>query len=773
MSTSSDKPSASTNFIHDIIDADLASGRKRGVVTRFPPEPNGYLHIGHAKAICLNFGLAQRYGGVCHLRLDDTNPATEDMEYVEAIERDIRWLGFDWGDKQFFASDYYEKLYAYAEQLIRAGKAYVCSLSEEEFKKHRGAVGEPGTESPYRSRSVEENLDLFGRMRAGEFPDGAHVLRGKMDMASPNMKMRDWPFYRIRHADHYRTGKAWCLYPLYDFAHCLSDLVEGITHSLCTLEFENNRELYDWIIEAVGVTDPTKRPHQTEFARLSLTYTVTSKRKLLQLVEEKKVRGWDDPRMPTLAGLRRRGVTPESLRDFADRVGVAKNNSTVDLALFDHVLREDLDARAPRVLAVLRPIEVEITNWPEGEVEPIDAPYWPKELGKEGSRSMPFSRTLHIDRDDFSESPPKDWHRLAVGREVRLRHAYVIRCDEVVKGASGEVVKLRATVDRATRGADPIGRKVKGTIQWVSAAHAVTAEVRLYDLLFSTEAPGAASGDPLADLNPSSLEVIRDAKIEPSLAKAAPGDRFQFERLGFFYADPIDSQAGAPVWNRTVALKDTWAKMVKGDGAPAKSEKSEKSEKAAPRAEAKPVAEAKPAELGPEAAKLKAAHGLADGDARTLAGDAALLAFFEAALGASASAQAVANWVVNDVRRELKARGDKGLPFGGDAVGELAGLVEAGTISGKIAKDVFAEMVKSGDRPKAIVARRGIEQISDTGAVEAAVTAVIGENADMASRYRAGNANLLGAFVGLVMKKTGGKANPKLVNELLRQKLAG
>jgi glutaminyl-tRNA synthetase len=764
MSSPSEKQSPSTNFIRDIIDADLASGRKQRVVTRFPPEPNGYLHIGHAKSICLNFGLARDYQGVCHLRFDDTNPETEDMEFVESIQNDVRWLGFDWGDKKFFASDYYERLYAYAEQLIRAGKAYVCSLSEEEFKKHRGTAYEPGTPSPYRSRSVEENLDLFRRMRAGEFPDGAHVLRGKIDMASPNMKMRDWPFYRIRHADHYRTGKKWCIYPLYDFAHCLSDLIEGITHSICTLEFENNRELYDWIIEAVGATEEPKRPRQTEFARLNLTYTVMSKRKLLELVESKRVAGWDDPRMPTLAGLRRRGVTPESLRELADRVGVAKNNSTVDLALFEHIIREDLNLRAPRVLAVLRPLKVVIENWPEGEVETIDAPYWPADVGKPGSRPMPFSREIYIDRDDFMESPPKDFHRLAPGREVRLRHAYVLRCESVVKDDKGEVTELRCTVDRATRGAEPAGRKVKGTIQWVSAAHALDAEVRLYDRLFSTEAPGA-NGDPLADLNPNSLVTLTGCKLEPSLAKAKGGDRFQFERLGFFFADPVDSKDGHPIFNRTVALKDTWQKIARAE--PAKPVEKAEPKPAAPKA-AEPKAEV---ELSPEAAALRDTHGLGADDARTIAGDPALRAFFDEAVAAHKAAKAIANWVVNDVRRELKAAGAKGLPFGGAALGELCALIEGGTISGKIAKEVFAEMVKGGGSPKAIVAHRGIEQIADTSALEAAVTAVVGENADMVARYRAGNQNLIGAFVGLVMKKTGGKANPKLVNDLLKQKL--
>jgi glutaminyl-tRNA synthetase len=531
-------PEGASHFLHEIIERDLAANRHGGrVVTRFPPEPNGFLHIGHAKSICLNFGLAQRYGGVCHLRLDDTNPTTEDIAYVEAIQRDVKWLGFDWADKLFFASDYYEKLYAFAEQLIRAGKAYVCSLSEEEFRVVRGTVNEPGRESPYRNRSVEENLDLFARMRAGEFPDGAHVVRAKIDMASPNMKMRDWPLLRIRHEHHYRRGDSFCVYPLYDFAHCLSDYLENITHSVCTLEFESNRELYDWILEAVGA-DPLSRPRQYEFARLSLTTTMMSKRKLLELVERKLVSGWDDPRMPTLSGLRRRGVTPEALRDFCERIGIAKTNSVVEIALFDHVLREDLDPRSPRVMGVLRPLEVVLTDLPEGETVELDAPYWPAELGRPESRKVPLSRRIFIEQDDFMEEPPKDFHRLAPGREVRLRHAAVIRCDEVVKDpATGAIVELRCSRVPA---AD--GKRVKGTIHWVSKAHAVDAEVRLYDRLFVTEMPGQ-SDDVASELNPRSLEVLR-GKLEPSLASAKGGDRFQLERLGFFVVDDADSRPG-------------------------------------------------------------------------------------------------------------------------------------------------------------------------------------------------------------------------------------
>jgi glutaminyl-tRNA synthetase len=776
-------PAEATNFIRDIIQGDLAAGRVGSagrVVTRFPPEPNGWPHIGHAKSICLNFGLARDFGGVCHLRFDDTNPTTEDMEYVEAIQRDVRWLGFDWADKLFFASDYYERLYQYGVQLIEAGKAYVCSLSEDDIRKYRGTAYEPGVPSPYRDRSVAENLDLFRRMRAGEFPDGAHVLRGKIDMQSPNLKMRDWPFYRIRHANHYRTGDAWCIYPLYDFAHCLSDLIEGITHSVCTLEFENNRELYDWIVDAVLEGKPNApRPHQYEFARLEVASVMTSKRKLLQLVESGRVSGWDDPRMPTLAGLRRRGYTASALRAFCDRVGVAKNNSTVEHALLEHVLREDLDPDSPRVLAVLRPLRVVIDTWPEDRVEEIDAPYWPAvtmgetpkppaqpAIAKEGTRKLPMSRVLYVDRDDFMEDPPKDFHRLAPGREVRLRHAYVIRCDRVVKDEAGEIVELHCSHDAATRGADPQGRKVRGTIQWVSAGHAAEAEVRLYDRLFSTDSPGS-SGDFLQELNPSSLVTVR-AKVEPSLGAALAGDRFQFERLGFFVADSADSRPGAPVFNRTVALKDTWARMIKSEGERAAAPSAPEKEKPAPRATPTEA----PSPLSAEAQRLRDAHGLPDDDARILGADPAVAAFFEEAVGAHpGGGKSVARWIVNEVLRVAKG-GVVALPFKGAAVGELVALIDRGTISGKIAKDVFAEMRKSGERPGAIVEKRGSQQISDTGAIEAAVAAVLSENADAVARYRAGNENLLGAFVGMVMKKTGGKANPKLVNELLRARLS-
>lgn len=584
------------DFIRDMVERDRAAGKHGGrVVTRFPPEPNGYLHIGHAKSICLNFGLALENGGVCHLRFDDTNPETEDQEYVESIQRDVHWMGFDWGKNLFFASDYFERLYDFAVELIRMGKAYVDSLSEDEIREYRGTVTEPGRNSPYRDRSVEENLDLLARMRAGEFADGAHVLRGKIDMSSPNMKMRDPLLYRIKRASHYRRGDAWCIYPMYDFAHPLSDAIEGITHSLCTLEFENNRDIYDWLVDTLPFPDP---PRQTEFARLNLTYTVMSKRKLLELVERKLVSGWDDPRLPTLAGLRRRGFTPAALRDFCERIGVAKANSTVDVTLLEHCQREDLNTQAPRVLCVLRPLKLVIENYPEGKVEELEAPFYPYDVPREGSRKVPFSRTLYIERDDFAEVPPKGFHRLSPGREVRLRYGYFVRCESVVKDpATGEIVEVRCTYDPATRGgAAPDGRKVPGTIHWVSADHSVPVEVRLYDRLFKVERPDLAEEDFKSLLNPQSLEILTDSRIEPAAVDPALGERLQLERQGYFFRDPIDSRPDHLVFNRIVPLRDSWAAEAQKQ-APAAAPAPPKP--AEPRKEKAPEAKA-PEPLSPE-----------------------------------------------------------------------------------------------------------------------------------------------------------------------------
>lgn len=557
-------PAAPSNFIRDTIRDDLKTGKYQGRVwTRFPPEPNGYLHIGHAKAICLDFGLADEFGGGTNLRFDDTNPKKEETEYVESIQEDVRWLGFNW-ENLYYASDYFQQLYEWAVALIRKGKAYVDDLNPDEIRKYRGTLTEPGRESPHRNRSVEENLDLFERMKAGEFPDGSRALRAKIDMASPNLNMRDPVMYRILHASHHRTGDKWCIYPLYDFAHGQSDSLEKITHSMCTLEFEDHRPLYNWFIRELGIF-PSQ---QLEFDRLNLTYTLLSKRRLLQLVQEKRVSGWDDPRMPTLSGIRRRGYTPEAIRNFVGSVGVSKTNGTIELAMLEHFVREDLNRRVPRVMAVLKPLKIVIENYPEGQSEEMDAVNNPEDASA-GTRKVPFTKVLYIEQDDFREIPPKGYFRLSPGKEVRLRYAYFITAQKVVKDSGGEVVEVHCTYDPATRGGNaPDGRKVKSTIHWVSAAHAIEAEVRLYDNLFSNPNPSDVPDgeDFTVNLNPNSLETIHDARLEPSLASAKPGDRCQFERLGYFCVD-LDSAPGKLVFNRTVALKDTWAKVEKKSAA--------------------------------------------------------------------------------------------------------------------------------------------------------------------------------------------------------------
>jgi glutaminyl-tRNA synthetase len=553
--------SAPTDFIREIIEEDLRTSKNQGrVATRFPPEPNGYLHIGHAKSVCLNFGIAIQYRGTCNLRMDDTDPSGEDQEYVDSIIRDVKWLGFDWDDRLFYASDYYDRLYQYALQLVKEGKAYVSSLSADEIRDLRGTLTEGGKESPDRSRPVEENLDLFQRMCAGEFEDGTYVLRAKIDMTSPNVTMRDPIIYRIKRVPHYRTGNGWCIYPMYDFAHCLSDSIERITHSICTLEFENNRPLYDWFLDQLRVE---YHPQQIEFARLNLSYTVLSKRRLIELVMKRYVTGWDDPRMPTIAGMRRRGYTPEAIRDFCERIGVAKNDSIVDMALLEHCVREDLNRRAPRAMGVLRPLRVVIDNYPEGQMEEFECPNHPQDPGM-GVRKVPFSRVLFIERDDFLENPPKKYVRLAPGREVRLRYAYIVRCVDVMKDPkTGEVAEIHCTYDPTTRTGPPSdGRKVEGIIHWVSAAHSLPAEARLYDRLFHVANPMGEKGEFTDYLNPKSLEILKSCRVEPSVAGSAPGSNCQFERLGYFCLDLVDSSPGALVFNRTATLRDSWAKIV-------------------------------------------------------------------------------------------------------------------------------------------------------------------------------------------------------------------
>lgn len=554
---------APSNFIRHIVAEDVETGKHQGRVhTRFPPEPNGYLHIGHAKSICLNFGLAAEFGGLCNLRFDDTNPSKEDIEYVESIRDDVRWLGFDWGDREYYASDYFDRLYQFAVQIIKTGKAYVCDLNSDQMRQYRGTLTEPGRNSPFRDRSSDENLDLFERMKAGEFPDGARTLRAKIDMASRNLNLRDPVMYRILHAAHHRTRDRWCIYPTYDFAHGQSDSIEGITHSICTLEFEDHRPLYDWFLDQLGI----HHPQQIEFARLNLSHTVLSKRKLLQLVQQNHVSGWDDPRMPTLAGFRRRGYTAEAIRTFCERIGVAKRNSTVDIAMLEHCLREDLNKRAARVMAVLRPIKVIIENYPAGQVEQLEAVNNPEDPSS-STRLVPFSEVVYIEQDDFRVEPPKGFFRLSPGREVRLRYAYIIKCTDVVKDPeTGEIRELRCTYDPETKsGSSQSNRKVKATIHWVSAAHAIEAEVRLYDHLFSKEDPDAVADgvDWLTNVNPKSLEVLRNCRVEPILANAQTGELYQFERLGYFCVDSVDSTKRKPVFNRTVTLRDSWANLQK------------------------------------------------------------------------------------------------------------------------------------------------------------------------------------------------------------------
>ncbi len=768
-----------TDFIRQIVASHVEQGRYGGqVVTRFPPEPNGYPHIGHAKSICLNFGIAEEFGGRCNLRFDDTNPETEDEEYVEAFKDAIRWIGFDWGEHLYFASDYFERMYECAVVLIEKGLAYVDSQTEEQIREGRGTVTESGKPSPYRDRRVEENLDLFRRMREGEFGNGKHVLRAKIDMASPNMIMRDPLLYRIRHATHYRRGDAWCIYPMYDYAHCLEDAFEGVTHSICTLEFENNRELYDWVLENVGFEEP--RPHQYEFNRLNLEYTVVSKRKLGPLVRAGHVSGWDDPRMSTLAGLRRRGVPPEAIRRFCDLIGVAKTDSWADPGKLEYATRDVLNHSAPRVMAVLDPLPVVITSYPADRTEEMEAPYYPHDVGREGTRPVPFSHQLWIDRSDFAEDPPKGFKRLVPGGEVRLRYGYVIKCEKVVKDpVSGQVRELHCTHDPATRGGDtPDGRKVRGTIQWVSREHALPAEVRLYDRLFDRPDPeDLDEGETLTDhLNPHSLRVVKRAWIEPSVADDPPDTRYQFERVGYFWRDPQDSTPGSLVFNRIVTLKDTWArKAERAATSPSKprnahavpapvGERSVISEERAGKRRADPA-------LASRMEAYVSEMDLAPEDADVLTGSHGFADFFEEALGEHDDPVTVASWLVNDLRGVLDGRDLEELPFGGSALGRLAALVSEGRISRRAGKDVLAEMAKSGGDPGEIVARLGLEKVADTDTLAPVVDEVLEAWPDKVAEYREGKTSLMGLFVGEVMKSTGGAADPKVARTLLEARL--
>ncbi len=761
-----------SSFLADIVEADVRAGRNGGrVVTRFPPEPNGFLHIGHAKSILLNFGLASAFGGRTHLRFDDTNPVTEQAEYVEAIQQDVRWLGCDWGDRLYFASGWFGRMYECAERLVREGKAYVDSQTQDAIREQRGGFDRPGVESPFRSRPAAESLDLLRRMKAGELPDGAAVLRARIDMTHPNVLMRDPLLYRIRHARHHRTGDDWCIYPMYDFAHPLEDAFEGITHSICTLEFESNRQLYDWVLDALGPWDP--RPRQYEFARLALGYTVMSKRKLLQLVSEKRVSGWDDPRMPTIAGMRRRGVTPEAIRAFADLVGVAKNNSVVDIGKLEYAIRQDLEERCPRAMAVVDPLRLVVANWPADEVDELEVPWFPADPSRGGSRKVPFGRELLVERDDFALDPPKGWKRLAPGREVRLAGAYVIRCDEAVRGPSGEIVELRCTVDRASRGD---GRRAAGTIHWVHASRSAPCEVRLYDRLFKVELPDAEP-DFLQTLNPGSLEVAREARIEPALRDAEPGSRWQFLRQGWFVADPVDSRPGAPVFNRTITLRDTWGAKATGKPAEPRRAREAKPSQARPEAPARRSRVEMRAEARAANPELSARHasyvklGISEEEADLLAGDDATASYFDAAVAAGAKPTSAARWLLNDLAGLARDTPVGELPLGGAEFGRFVALVDGGRVAPAAAKALLSALAREGGDPEERLRVLGLEKVDDRDALEAAVTRVLDARPAEVERYRKGEKKLLGFLLGAVMRETQGAADPAAVRKLVQEKL--
>ena len=745
----------SKNFLRTIVEEDLKSGKYKEIVTRFPPEPNGFPHIGHAKSIFINFGIAQDYNGHCNLRMDDTNPTKEDTKYVEALKDAVEWLGFEWEGNVRFTSDYFAQIHEYAIELIKMGKAYVDSLGEEEIREYRGTVTEAGKRSKFAERSVAENLDIFERMKKGEFAEGEHILRAKIDMSAANMKLRDPLLYRIRHTHHFRTADEWAIYPMYDFAHCLSDYIEGVTHSICTLEFENNRDIYNWVLETLALTPP--RPYQHEFARLGINYTVMSKRKLLELVQGGQVAGWDDPRLPTIAGYRRKGYTPESIITFCDQVGVAKANSMVDVAQLEFCIRDDLNKKVPRVMCVLDPIKVTIENY-EGSEE-IVASYYPEDVPKEGTRILPFSREIYIERDDFNENPPKGYFRLTPEQPVRLKHAYIISCKEIIKDASGNVIEIKAEYHPTSKsGSDTSGIKVKSAIQWVSVGEAKEVEVRLYDRLFSCEAP-----EGIEDINPDSLKVIKNALIEPAVINQKPDERFQFERQGYFYADPVDYTNEKPVFNKIVGLKESWGKKKKTT-----EQKSKKEEKKVQiDGEVVAMSEVQQALFDDYTSSLKLNSEVAN----TLARDENLSSFYTEALEVLQSPVNLANIVINEVAREIKEKGISELKFTAKQIAELIKMVDDKTISNKIAKQVFDEMAKSGENPAKIVEAKGLVQISDPAKIAPIIDEVIAKNPDNVAKFKAGNNKLLGFFVGQVLKATGGKANPQIVNKLVTEKL--
>jgi len=743
----------SKNFLQTIVEKDLQSGKNTKIITRFPPEPNGFPHIGHAKSIFINFGIARDYNGYCNLRMDDTNPTKEDTKYVTALQDAVEWLGYNWEGNVRFTSDYFHQIYDYAIILIKMGKAYVDSLGEEEMRTFRGTVTQAGKRSQYAERSIEENLDLFERMKKGEFKEGEHVLRAKIDMSAANMKLRDPLLYRIRHAEHFRTGGEWNIYPMYDFAHCLSDYIEGVSHSICTLEFENNRVVYDWVLDELELTPP--RPYQHEFARLNINYTVMSKRKLLELVNNGDVTGWDDPRLPTIAGYRRRGYTPESILTFCDQVGIAKANSTVDVSQLEFCIRDDLNPKVPRVMCVLHPLKVTIENY-EGSEE-LNASYYPEDVPKEGSRKLPFSREIYIEREDFEENPPKGYFRLTPQQPVRLKHGYIIKCKEIIKDDTGNIVEIKAEYfPESKSGSDTSGIKVKSAIQWVSAAEAKGVEVRLYDRLFSTEIPQGAE-----DLNPDSLQVITNALIEPAVVMTKPDERFQFERQGYFYADPIDYTDEKPVYNKIVGLKDSWSKKTSKIQAKPKEKKVQIDGEVVPMT----IEQEKLFSRYTEELQLNGEV------ANILARDEKLSSFYEASLAIINSPLQLANLVSNEVAREIKQCSYGKLQFTPQQIAQLVKMIDDTTISNKIAKQVFEEMAQSGKNPIQIVEEKGLVQISDPAQILPIIDEIITKNPENVEKFKAGNKKLLGFFVGQVLKATGGKANPQVVNKLVNTQL--
>ena len=741
------------DFLRTIVEKDLKSGKYKEIITRFPPEPNGFPHIGHAKSIAINFGIARDYDGRCNLRMDDTNPTKEDTKYVKALQDAVEWLGFEWDANVRFTSDYFSQIHEYAIKLIKMGKAYVDSLEEDAIREYRGTVTSAGKRSKFAKRSVEENLELFEKMKKGEFKDGEHILRAKIDMSAPNMKLRDPLLYRIRNVKHYRTGDEWHIYPMYDFAHCLSDYMEGVTHSICTLEFENNRDIYNWVLDTLSLNPP--RPYQHEFARLGINYTMMSKRKLLELVENDAVNGWDDPRLPTIAGYKRRGYTPQSILNFCEGIGIAKANSMVDVAQLEFSIRDDLNTKVPRVLCVMNPLKVTITNY-QGSEE-IEASYYPHDVPKEGSRKLPFSKEIYIDRSDFKQNPDKGYFRLTPNQAVRLKYAYIISCQEIIKDENGEIIEIKAEYyPNSKSGEDKSGIKVKSAIQWVEKNAAKEIEVRVYDRLFKNEAPQG-----IEDLNPNSLQIIKNALIEPAVITDKPDERFQFEREGYFYADPIDYSSEFPVFNKIVGLKESSAKKKK---APQVVEKIKKIQ-----IDGEVVAMSEDQEALFE--KYTKEDKLNSEVANTLARDKKLSAFYQEALNELKSPINLANIISNEVARELKSKEINELKFSPKQIAELIKMIDDELISTKIAKVVYEEMAKSGKNPKQIVESKGLIQISDPKILLPIIEEIIDKNPDNVEKFRGGNTKLLGFFVGQVLKATKGKGNPKVVNLLVGERL--